>query len=117
WWRGEPAGIRVPRPAGAIGALAYSRTSPGSYSASRGRRQMVTEELPRLVEHAIALDARGLGAALWMLADVHAKRAGGLVEVSPIEEGVRQAVDESKRDVGARSLQRFIEQHALAMRH
>ena len=79
--------------------------------------QLTPEELARHGKYAGPFDAAALAPAAWVFTNVHSERAGDLVEIGAIKEGVRQPVDESKRHLVARGFQGFIKQNALAVRN
>ena len=74
---------------------------------------MPREELARHREHARTLHALHLGPASRMLADLHPERPTDLVQIVPVEEGMRQAIDQTQRDLLARALQCLVQQDTL----
>ena len=78
---------------------------------------MLAKELARNGKHSRAFDALDLGAAAMSFPYVHPKRAGNLVDIGSIKEGVRQSIDQSERDLVACRFQCVVEKNALSVRH
>ena len=74
---------------------------------------MTGEEVSRDIEHAGAVFAGSLFAALWMFADVHTERSREFIQIGAVKESVRQAIDQPQRDFGSRCGQSFIQHDAF----
>jgi hypothetical protein len=78
---------------------------------------MPAEELARDGEHTGAILAPGFWATARMFADLHPERSRHLIEIGPIEEGMRQTVNQTERRFLSGSLERFVQQDALTVWH
>jgi hypothetical protein len=83
----------------------------------RSSAQVPEEEGARHGEHAGTFDPPYLRAAAWMFAHLRPERAGDVVKVRAVEEGVRQSVHQSKGYLLVRAFQRLVQQDALPVRH
>jgi hypothetical protein len=81
-----------------------------------GSAQMAAEELARDREHTGAILATGFWSSARMFADLHPERSGRLVEIGPIEERVRQTINQAKRRLVSPGLQRFVQQDRSSRR-
>jgi glycine/D-amino acid oxidase-like deaminating enzyme len=67
-------------------------------------------------EHTGAILATGFWSSARMFADLHPERSGRLVEIGPIEERVRQTINQAKRRLVSPGLQRFVQQDRSSRR-